>query len=150
MNSAKANVPRRMIFFLSAFALMAGVGIYVFFRSGGFVFHRWLRIVGFEGIVEKGQSLAEKITEKLPDWFLYSLPNGLWAFAYALLISYIWAGRTSWLKYFWFASIPILVLGFEGLQGLGLSRGTFSLLDIIFGLSGISAGIYTTFQLKKG
>lgn len=77
----------------------------------------------------------------LPDWFLYSLPNGLWAFSYTLLTTTIWAQHQSPIKYFWYTSIPVLVFGFEFLQYFGLIRGTFSIPDLVAGLSGILAAI---------
>ncbi len=77
----------------------------------------------------------------IPGWFLYSLPNGLWAFAYALLISGVWAGSCSPLRYLWFATIPLLVIGFECLQGTGVLDGVFSLIDLGFGFTGLLFGI---------
>lgn len=77
----------------------------------------------------------------LPDWFLYSLPNGLWAFSYTLLTTTIWAQHQSPIKYFWYTSIPVLVFGFEFLQYFGLIQGTFSIPDLVAGLSGILTAI---------
>jgi hypothetical protein len=77
----------------------------------------------------------------LPKWIVYSLPNGLWAFAYALLITGIWSDSKSCVKYFWMGSIPVLVLGFEILQYPGIIRGTFSMQDIALGIAGITVGI---------
>ena len=61
---------------------------------------------------------------------------------YALLITRIWSGSNSWLKYFWMASIPLVVLGFEILQYAGLIPGTFCIQDIAFGVLGLVLGIF--------
>lgn len=45
------------------------------------------------------------------------------------------------MKYFWFMSIPVLIFGFEILQFTGALRGTFCLIDIIWGAIGILAAI---------
>jgi len=55
----------------------------------------------------------------LPEGIVFSLPNGLWAFSYAMLIAGIWSGRKSWLRTFWMASILVLVLGVFILLALG-------------------------------
>ena len=150
MPSFQATGSRRVIIFISAIALLAGGSIYVFLRPGSFVFHRWLQPVGMEGIVERGNSISRGIADNLPDWLLYSLPDGLWAFAYALLITGIWAGSSSPLRFFWYASIPVLILGFEFLQALEMIPGTFSITDLIFSMGGIGMGIITTMILVSG
>jgi hypothetical protein len=78
----------------------------------------------------------------IPNWFVYSLPDGLWAFAYALFITNIWSGSRSRLKIFWMSTIPVLVLGFEFLQYAGIVRGTFCLQDLALGIMGIIAGVF--------
>lgn len=45
------------------------------------------------------------------------------------------------MKYLWFATIPVLIFGFEFLQYLGLIKGTFSFPDLIAGFCGILAAI---------
>ena len=85
----------------------------------------------------------------IPEWFIFSLPNGLWAFAYALLITSIWSGSKSWLRHLWMASIPILVVGYEVLQYEGLIPGTFSLQDIVFGMAGLIVGIIIGTKIIK-
>jgi hypothetical protein len=84
-----------------------------------------------------------------PDWMVYSLPNGLWAFAYALIITRIWGRNKSWPRIIWLASIPALVLGFETLQFWGIVHGTFCLQDLALGLTGIILGIITVFIIPK-
>ena len=72
---------------------------------------------------------------------LYSLPDGLWAFAYTIIIIAIWKGNKSYLRFFWYVSIPTLIFGFELLQLSGKFPGTFCIHDLAFCLAGIIAGI---------
>ncbi|MCF6357636.1 MAG: hypothetical protein L3J54_07500, partial [Draconibacterium sp.] len=74
---------------------------------------------------------------------------GLWAFAYSMLIVGIWSGSKSKIKYFWLATIPVLVLGFETLQYFEIIRGTFSIQDIAFGITGIIIGIIVGNKITK-
>jgi hypothetical protein len=77
------------------------------------------------------------------------LPDGLWAFAYAVLITGIWIRNNSGLKYFWMSTIPVLVIGLELLQYTGMVKGTFSFQDIAFEISGLLFGIYTGIKITK-
>lgn len=83
-----------------------------------------------------------------PNWVVYSLPNGFWAFAYALIITAIWSGSISRLKYFWMSSIPLLVYGYEILQYFGVITGTFCRLDLALGTAGLLAGILIGLTIK--
>jgi hypothetical protein len=85
----------------------------------------------------------------IPQWIIYSLPDGLWAFAYALLITGLWIGKGSGIKYFWMSTIPVLVIGMEMLQYIGMVKGTFSLVDLAFEISGLIIGIYTGIKITK-
>jgi hypothetical protein len=53
------------------------------------------------------------------------------------------------LRYFWFASIPLLVLGYEFLQYAGVIPGTFCIQDIALGIAGIIIGIIVGIKIIK-
>jgi hypothetical protein len=136
-------------FWLSAIALLTGGIIYILFRTSEPVFFNWIRASGLDNWLSFARNSSLSLTPDLPDWIVYSLPNGLWAFAYALLITVIWKGSNSWLKHFWMASIPILVLGFEILQLAGIIPGTFCIQDIAFGIVGLTVGIFVGIKIFK-
>lgn len=129
--------------FLCAVALISGGIIYLLFRPSEVLFFRWIRTLGFDSLISSFRQIYFSIKFHLPEWVVYSLPNGLWAFSYALIITRIWAGSKSGISYFWIASIPILVLGYETLQFTGTIPGTFCIQDIALGIAGISFGIIT-------
>ena len=126
----------RLHIILSVLALLSGGIIYILFRKTEPVFIHWIQAIA----PESWFSTDRHISLHLPEWIVFSLPNGLWAFAYALLITGIWSGNKSRLKYLWISSIPVLVFGFELLQYFGLIRGSFSVLDLAFGAGGIITG----------
>jgi hypothetical protein len=130
-------------------ALLSGGIIYVLFRSSEPVFFSWIRSAGLESWLSFVRNSSLSLNRFLPEWVIYSLPNGLWAFAYAMLITGIWAESKSRLKYFWMASIPVLVIGFEILQGTGIIPGTFCLYDIAFGTAGIISGVLSGTIITK-
>lgn len=136
------NYSRRLYILLSAFAISVGGLIYILLRPSEPIFFSWISIEGLDHWINPAKSLSPPLSQLLPEWFVFSLPNGLWAFAYALLITSIWSGSKSWLKYFWLASIPLLVLGFEILQHPGIIPGTFCIQDMALGMIGLVLGIF--------
>jgi hypothetical protein len=140
---------RLYVLLLCFVALLSGGTIYVLFRTSEPVFFSWIRLAGLESRLSFVRNSSLSLNRLLPEWIIYSLPNGLWAFAYALLITCIWAESKSRLKYFWMASIPVLVIGFEILQGAGMIPGTFCLQDIVFGTAGIISGVLSGSFLTK-
>ena len=126
---------------LSGLALIAGGMLYISFRSADIVLFRWIRFVGLDSSLTSFRERSLAYLHLMPPWIVYSLPNGLWAFAYTLIVLTIWAGSHSWLRYLWYATVPLLVFGFEGLQLTGMIRGTFCYIDLAFGAAGILAGL---------
>jgi hypothetical protein len=143
------NNHNRLYILVCALALFLGGMIYILFRTIEPVFFHWVRVAGFERWLNFARSKSLSLSPALPEWIVFSLPGGLWAFAYALVITVIWKGSKSRLKYFWMASIPLLVIGFEILQYAGIIPGTFSLQDIALGISGLIIGILTGIKTTK-
>jgi len=134
---------------ISALALLAGGLVYILFRPSEIVFFSWIRAIGFDNWFNLVRNSSLPSSPKLPEWIVYSLPDGLWAFAYALLITVIWKGSNSRIKLFWMASIPLLVLGYEILQYANIIPGTFSIQDIALGIAGVTIGIIVGIKIFK-
>lgn len=130
----------------SSIAVLAGGFIYIFFRSTEADFLNWFSSVGMENWLAVAREKSLSLTHVLPRWFVYSLPNGLWAFAYTLIILIIWKGSSSYVRYFWHLSIPVLVFGFELLQLTGNLPGTFCPYDLTWGAMGITVGSLTIYR----
>ena len=135
-------------FLISALAVVAGGCIYMLFRPVEPVFFKWFGSAGFENWLFRLRETSIAFGLALPPWLIYSLPNGLWAFAYTLLILGIWKGSHALIRYVWFLSIPLLVFGFELLQLTGDLPGTFCLYDMIWGAIGITLGYFTIYRIK--
>jgi hypothetical protein len=140
---------RGLIFLLSVFALLSGGLIYVFLRPSEYLFFSWPNNLGLGQWLNFSNHFKSSLYQILPAWFIYSLPNGLWAFAYSLLISSIWYNAKSRIKYFWMGTIPALILGWELFQLTKILPGTYSMGDLIFGIIGIISGIYPGIKLTK-
>lgn len=140
---------QRTYVYLSAIAILTGSVIYILFRTSEPIFFSWIRAVGLGHWLHTARDFAQLQYIDLPPWMIYSLPNGLWAFAYATIITGIWSGSRSWLKYIWLTSIPLLVVGFELMQYPGIIYGTFCMQDLIFGIAGMFIGIMIMSNLLK-
>lgn len=137
------------VFILSTLAIFTGGIIYILFRPSEPVFFDWIKFAGSENSLLNVRHHSLSLGQFLPEWFIYSLPNGLWALSYSLIITAIWCNSKSRVKFFWMASIPVLVFGFEVFQYLEILNGTFCILDIVFGVLGILAGIALGIKTNK-
>lgn len=139
----------RILSFLPAFAVLFGIAIYVFARPAEPAALLWARSHGLDKLLDLLRPGSSNPVNILPAWILYSLPNALWALAYSILITRIWAGNRQFIGYFWMATIPALVLGMELLQYPAILSGTFSIPDLVSGILGMSAGYLIGIKSKK-
>ena len=146
---SSANYSSRVYLLLSALAFFVGGFIYILYRPSEILFFRWFSSLGLDNLFESLRNHSLSTSSRLPDWIVYSLPNSLWAFAYALLITSMWSGSNSWLKYLWMTSIPVLVIGFEVLQYTGTIHGTFCIQDLTLGIVGLTLGCIVGIKLKN-
>ena len=77
------------------------------------------------------RTLTSEYYDKLPNWFLFSLPDGLWLFSYTSLILLIWRNKIDRENFIWIVIIPILIILSELGQLLNIVPGTFDLVDIL-------------------
>lgn len=135
------------VFFISTLAILVGGLIYVFIRpvEADFVSKLVASRAG-EWIPDlRNRTLVAG--QFLPACLVYSLPGGLWAFAYATIISGLWLKTDSLFKIPWLATIPLLVFGFEALQFFNMLPGTFSMADLFSGAMGMLAGCLCGFKI---
>lgn len=137
------------IWSISVFAFLLGGMIYVLFRTTNIIALHWIGSIGPDGWIWEIRSFEPGDRLAIPSWIIYSLPNGLWAFAYALILSFLWIKRSSRIKWFWLATIPVLVFGFELSQYMKILPGTFSMGDLFAGFAGIIAGLLIGIKFQK-
>jgi len=129
--------------------VVVGFLIYILFRPDSIRVFRWFSFVGLETPVLFIRDFSMQFIPSIPEWSIYSLPNGLWSFSYALIISHLWLTSNSVIKYFWLFSIPLVVFSYETLQYLEVIPGTFCYQDLVFCFLGMSLGITTSFLLIR-
>ncbi len=129
--------------------LFGGILIYLLFRSESIRIFSWLLYLGIETPILFVRQYTLDLTSYIPYWLIYSLPNGLWAFSYGTIICFIWLKNTSPIKYLWLLTIPIVCLGYELLQCLGVISGTFCYQDLLLCFLGMGGGIFTAVIVRR-
>ena len=134
---------------LAGLPLFLGGLIYLLFRPGSLRIFMWLDLAGLREPLELLRVHTLQLVPLMPEWSIYSLPNGLWAFSYAFIITATWWKQPSRLKQIWLLSLPAVGLGYELLQFAGAIPGTFCYQDLLFCTAGIAAGFAAAINLER-
>lgn len=132
------HLPTKII--IASVALLLGGALYFFYRPKEAIFFSWIRSTGVTLDLEHTRSIVHAYLFKIPDWIINSMPDGLWAFGYSLLISTIWQKHKSLSRTIWMISIPVVTIGAELIQLTEIIPGTFCQIDLIFIITGIITG----------
>lgn len=115
--------------------VILGGFIYIIFRTEKLIMFRWFDYLNLTDEINIAKSFRNNLS--LPDWFYFSLPDGLWIFSYTAISLEIWKSSITRSRYFWILSIPAAAILSEILQLLNIISGTFDFTDLIFYLLGI-------------
>ena len=110
-------------------SLLAGAMIYFLFRSKNLLGFALLNRIGVEPWADMMRSYTADV--RLPDVVVDSLPGGLWALGYILVIDSIFGNQSRSTRIVWASVIPLLGVCSEVLQGVGLLPGVFDLWDLV-------------------
>ncbi|MBQ9362343.1 MAG: hypothetical protein IJT97_02870 [Bacteroidaceae bacterium] len=108
--------------------LLCGGTIYTLYRPETLLLFRLFDQLGWtQGIAGWRESAS---TVALPEWTVYSLPNGLWSAAYILIADAVHGSSSSGQRLCVAGFIPLLGVVSEVLQGFHWLRGTFDWADM--------------------
>lgn len=110
--------------------LAAGGLTYILFRPAETLLVRLAGWLGMGGETDRWREAAAGLTP--PEWVVYSLPAGLWALSYVLIIDSLTQGQPRKGRVVAISFIPLMGAGSELLQAFGLLLGTFDWLDLLF------------------
>lgn len=117
-------------------SLLFGCFIYISFRQDTLIMFNWLDRVNILEVISVYRLFSLPLAENLPNWFLYSLPDGLWLFSYISILLVIWRNVISKQNIHWVLIVPLIAIVSEIGQLIKLVPGTFDIVDICFYLSG--------------
>jgi hypothetical protein len=117
--------------------LSFAVLIYVLFRS------KTITVLGLKNypyiysIMKDLQLYCKPLKSALPEWFIYSLPDGLWTYAFtSYAVIRLRNDPTSSFKTFYLLFTPVLSISLEISQKFHLFPGTFDFVDLFFDFLG--------------
>lgn len=116
--------------------LLIGSLIYILFRKSTLKMFSWFETIGIMNLINQIRKNAILYGNKLPDIFLYSLPDGFWIFSYISLILYLWENELKTENLFWIFIIPLIAILSEIGQLMCIVPGTFDILDLLMYLLG--------------
>jgi len=115
------------------FPLLFAVAIYLLFRSKVFMLVTGADFPGLYAFLKNLQQSFIQIKSVLPGWFLYSLPDGLWTYAFtSYFVIRLKNDLGSSVRTFALYFTPLLSIFFELGQHFHITPGTFDFVDLAF------------------
>ena len=128
--------------------LIIGGMIYISFRTNSLVMFKWFAALSIDTQIIHLRETTMIFKESFPDWFIFSLPDGLWIFSYISLTLLIWRNKINKSNLLWIFLIPFIAISSEFGQLFGIVSGTFDAVDLTFYFIGaISPFIFFTNNL---
>lgn len=108
-------------------SIAVGGTIYLLFRATSLTLFVWSETMGSMDYV---MELRHSIPVRLPEWIVFSLPDGLWLYSYLLIVGVIWDFnlRKAWPA---LSVLPAIAIVSEVLQINSIIPGTFDPGDIV-------------------
>lgn len=116
--------------------LCCGSLIYILFRSSSLKMFIWFERINILDVIENIRNFTFIYSNNLPNFILYSLPDGLWLFSYVSVVLYLWKNELKSENLFWVFSVPLISIISELGQILKIIPGTFDIIDLLMYLLG--------------
>jgi hypothetical protein len=76
--------------FNSILPLVLGGLIYICWRAKTIWMFDWFRMFGLVANIDHLRSISAPISNLLPQWIIYSLPDGLWVYSLTAFMAMLW------------------------------------------------------------
>lgn len=118
--------------------------MYIYFRPDTLKMFHFFRYIGILDILES----MKQDPSIVDSWVLYNLPDGVWLFAYAIIIGCIWNFkiRDCW-KFI--LVMPTISISHEFMQGLGIMHGTYDQNDVFAYIIAVIAGFTYIYAVDR-
>lgn len=135
----------RQIWLHIVLPILIGSIIYILYRHTTLLVFKWIDLAGWTPFIMQAREWA---AWSLPAFVKYSVPDGLWAYAFAYTIYQIWRESGKAVTYSIIFGIPSIGIFSELLQIPHIIQGTFDLNDVI--AYSIAAIILYIISTQKG
>ena len=123
---------KKQLLFGHLLTLVVGGLIYIAFRTDTLLMFKWFAAISLDTPIEYLREMTLTTKKYLPEWFMFSLPDGLWIFSYITLILLIWKNKVTRHNVLWVFIIPLVAIFSEIGQLFRITPGTFDLVDLTF------------------
>ena len=96
----------------------------------------WFDNINVSAAISELRLCTVPLSGHFPNWFLYSLPDGLWLFSYLSVLLAVWDNVISKHNIHWLLLVPMIAIFSEIGQLFEIVPGTFDIFDLIFYLLG--------------
>jgi hypothetical protein len=112
--------------------LFCGAAIYTCWRKPTLLVFTWYREIGLDSVVKHVRLLAHPVYPLIPKWILFSLPDGLWVYAWTAFMALVWHRvERSLVRELWICGGVALAAGGEFGQLARIVPGTFDSIDLV-------------------
>ena len=141
----------RQIIIGHLFTLILGGLVYILFRQDTLKMFTWFDSLNLSVVISEIRFFTLPFSDHLPNWFLYSLPDGLWLFSYLSVLLMVWDNTISKHNIHWLLLVPLFAVFSEIGQLFKIVPGTFDILDLTFYIAGTALPIliFTNLKTKK-
>lgn len=122
---------KKQLLLSSVVTLTIGSLIYILFRTESLKVFVWLDSLSCLPIAENMREFTLEMVDGVPNWMLYSLPDGLWLSSYICSMLLIWKNRITKESQGWIFCMPIIAVLSEAGQLFKIIPGTFDWMDVM-------------------
>ncbi len=125
------TIKRKTYILLSALLISIGELVYILYRPLTLYMFKPLEQMGLLDDVRTLRS-AHWLPpiETVPEWVVYSLPDGMWLLSYMFAMEFIWNNDSKHIRLFFVWTMPVAIIAHEFCQLMGLASGTWDILDL--------------------
>ncbi|AWG24237.1 hypothetical protein FK004_02865 [Flavobacterium kingsejongi] len=122
--------------------LFIGGMIYILFRKSSLIMFSWIDNVEIQQEINSLRNHRLYFQNKMPEWIMFSLPDGFCVFSYMNLMFLLWNNQMNIKNSFWLLIIPIVAILSELEQLITLIPETFYMKDLVMYVIGGSIPFY--------
>lgn len=125
------TIKRKTYILLSALLISIGELVYILYRPLTLYMFKPLELMGLLDDVRALRSAHWfPPIETVPEWVVYSLPDGMWLLSYMFAMEFIWNNDGKHIRLFFVWAMPVAIIAHEFCQLMGLASGTWDILDL--------------------
>jgi len=129
--------------------IIVGGLIYLSFRHTTLNMFKWVELISLSSFINLVRETLYPIKGYLPEWIIFSLPDGLWVYSFSSSFIIIWNDEFDFAKP-WLL-VPLFLGAFaEVFQYFRILPGTFDLIDLFICATASILSIYfVKLKIKK-